>query len=255
MSAECRKLVDDYVNWLKSRITIAEVNGVCEITTPFLDRHNDRIQIYVQRCGEGLRLTDDGYTIGDVESSGCHLDTPVRDRLVKTILNGFGVTLGEDGELFVESSEASFPQKKHALIQAILSVHDMFMTAPPRVMSFFWEDVQRFLDANNVRFTPSVEFTGKTNFVHKFDFVIPRSRKQPERIVRAINSPSRDTASSLIFAWTDTREARPPKSRALAMLNDTEKDISQEIVSAFQHYDIEAIPWSKRNDFVPILAA
>jgi hypothetical protein len=256
MTAECQRLVDAYVSWLKSRITVADLNGACEITTPFLDRHNDRLQIYVHRTSQGLRLTDDGYTIGDLESSGCHLDTSVRQRLLQTILNGFGVTLDEkDGELFVEASEHSFPQKKHALLQAMLAVHDMFLTAKQHVTRFFWEDVHQFLEANDVRFTPSVEFTGKTGFVHKFDFVIPRSRKEPERILKAINSPSRDTATSLIFAWTDSREARPAPSRAFAVLNDSEKPISQEIVSALSQYDIESIIWSKRNDFVPMLAA
>lgn len=255
MSAECQKLVDSYVNWLRSRITVADINGVCEITTPFLDRHNDRLQIFVQRNGQGLRLTDDGYTVGDLESSGCRLDTSLRQRLLNTVLNGFGVTLNDDGELAVEASEHSFPQKKHALIQAMLAVHDMYLTAKQHVTTFFWEDVNQFLEANEVRFTPSVEFTGKTGFVHKFDFVIPRSRRQPERIVKAINSPSRETASSLIFAWADTKEARPAESRAFAVLNDGEKAISQEIVSALKHYEIEAIAWSKRNDFVPMLAA
>lgn len=115
MSAECQKLVDSYVNWLRSRITVADINGVCEITTPFLDRHNDRLQIFVQRNGQGLRLTDDGYTVGDLESSGCRLDTSLRQRLLNTVLNGFGVTLNDDGELAVEASEHSFPQKKHAI--------------------------------------------------------------------------------------------------------------------------------------------
>src|SRR5258706_11946283 len=46
MASECSKLLTAYLTWLKARITAKEINGVCEITTPFFDRHNDRLQIY-----------------------------------------------------------------------------------------------------------------------------------------------------------------------------------------------------------------
>ena len=49
MSKECSKLVAAYLAWLKAKITVREINGVCEITSPFVDRHNDRLQIYVKK--------------------------------------------------------------------------------------------------------------------------------------------------------------------------------------------------------------
>jgi len=39
-------LVDRYQAWLKDRTVLKQVNGWTEITTPFLDRHNDYVQIY-----------------------------------------------------------------------------------------------------------------------------------------------------------------------------------------------------------------
>ncbi len=254
MSADCKKLVDAYVNWLKTRITVVDLNGVCEITTPFLDRHNDRLQIYVQKVPQGLRLTDDAYILGDLEATGCAPDTPARRQILHTTLNGFGVKLSDDGELFVEATEETFPQRKHSLVQAMLVVNDMFMTAKEKVKSFFWDDVSLFLEANEVRFTPKINFTGKSGYVHRFDFVIPHSRSQPERILRAINSPSRDSATSLIFAWTDSKETRPPESHAYAVLNDSEEPISQEVLEALQQYEITPIRWTQRNDYVPELA-
>ena len=70
MTMDCEQLVSTYVDWLKAKIEVQDINGVCEITTPFLDRHNDRLQIYVERGEHGLRLTDDGYIITDLEMSG-----------------------------------------------------------------------------------------------------------------------------------------------------------------------------------------
>ena len=38
-----------YTNWIKANSAQRIVNGFTEITTPFLDAHNDAIQFYVQR--------------------------------------------------------------------------------------------------------------------------------------------------------------------------------------------------------------
>src|SRR6266496_638104 len=55
----------------------------------------------------------------------------------------------------------------------------------PRVISLFIEDVKQFLDEHEVRYSPYVEFTGKSGYLHRFDFLIPKLRKQPERLLKA----------------------------------------------------------------------
>jgi Domain of unknown function DUF1829 len=57
-----------------------------------------------------------------------------------------------------------------------------------------------------VRHTPKVKFTEISGYDHLFDFVIPKSRRAPERILRAINRPSGATAETFIHAWSNTRE-------------------------------------------------
>ncbi|MBA3315715.1 MAG: DUF1829 domain-containing protein [Planctomycetaceae bacterium] len=254
MPSECQRLVNSYLQWLRERITVEEVNGACEITTPFLDRHNDRLQIYVVRQDGGYRLTDDGYILSDLEVSGCSLESPNRQRMLHVILSGFGVH-EDEGALFVDASIATFPQKKHSLVQAMLAVNDMFMIARPHVTQLFLEEVAGFLDAKDVRFTPSVEFTGKTGFVHKFDFAIPASKKSPERLVKAINHPSKDSVTAALFAWTDTREVRSRGSRFYAILNDRERPPSTEISAAMREYDVTPIVWSAREQYAIELAA
>lgn len=254
MSHECRKLVGAYLEWLRTKIAVTEINGVCEITTPFLDRHNDRLQIYVQKKNGGLILSDDGYVLSDLAISGWQADTPHRRQMLETTLRGYGIRV-EDDVLVIEATEENFAQKKHALLQAMLAVNDMFLTARPLVRSLFREDVEQFLEAHGVRFAPNVEFTGKSGFVQRFDFLIPKSTQKPERILRAINTPTRDYATALMFAWSDTRDTRPPKSILYSVLNDTEKTVSSEILSALHHYDIKTILWSQRSQYAEELAA
>lgn len=253
--AEIEKLLHDYHAWLRDKTTLRQVNGEwVEITTPYLDRHNDALQIYVRAESGDYILTDDSYTIHDLEASGCNLHTEKRQDLLKMTLNGFGVRLHNDA-LEVHATAETFPLRKHSLIQAVLAVNDLFYLAKPVVESLFFEDVVTWLDANEIRYTPEVKFTGISGYDHLFNFVIPKSRKEPERIVQAINRPTRETALSFINAWTDTRQTRPPESKAYAMLNDIEQPVSGSVIDAFRNYQIRPVPWGDRAQVVPELAA
>jgi hypothetical protein len=255
MVNEIEKLLNDYHTWLKDRTTLHEVNGSwVEITTPYLDRHNDALQIYLRPEDGGFVLTDDSYTIHDLEASGCNLNTEKRRDLLKMTLNGFGVRLNSEA-LEVHATAENFPLRKHSLLQAMLAVNDLFYLARPVVESLFYEDVIAWLDANDIRYTPKVKFTGISGYDHLFDFVIPRSRKQPERILQAINRPTRDTAESFIHAWSDTRQVRPSESKAYAVLNDAEQSISGGVMDAFRNYAIIPVGWNNRADVVAELAA
>lgn len=254
MIQDIQSLMDAYHTWLKDKSMLRQVNEWVEITTPYLDRHNDYVQIYAKRANGGFTLTDDGYTINDLEQSGCKLESRKRQDLLRMTLNGFGVQL-EGTALQVHSAPENFALRKHNLVQAILAVNDMFYLAMPMVASLFYEDVVAWLDVHDVRYTPKVKFTGKTGYDHLFDFVIPKSRQQPERIVQTINRPNRNTAQAVVLSWVDTKEVRSPKSRAYALLNDTEQEVSLAVVDALRSYDVHPVAWSQRENVREELAA
>jgi len=254
MIDEIQKLLDAYMAWLKDKTVLRQVEDWVEITTPYIDRHNDYLQIYVKKDNSGFILTDDGYVIEELRQSGCELESRKRKELLQLTLNGFGVKL-EDNNLVVHASPDNFALRKHNLVQAMLAVNDLFYLAVPMVKSLFLEDVTSWLDLNDIRYTPRVKFTGKSGYDHLYDFVIPASRKQPERILKAINRPSRDTAEIVAFAWIDTKEVRPPNSRAYTLLNDTEHTPSASVLDALRNYDVNPVLWSQREQVTEELAA
>lgn len=252
--ADMERLVERYRTWLKDRTTLKAIHvDWVEITTPFLDRHNDAIQIYAKEDNGGYRLTDDGHTIRELELSGCVLNTPKRKNLLEVAVRGFGVEIAED-ILSVRTNADNFAARKHALLQCMLSVNDLFYTASATVRSLFREDVLNWLNLADIRFLENVQFTGQSGFSHQFDFAIPRTKSAPERLLRAISNPSKDAAESLIFSWLDTRQARPADAVAMAILNDSERMTSPSVVDAMRQYDIEPILWSKREYNRPQLA-
>ena len=157
-------------------------------------------------------------------------------------------------ELTVEATQDNFAQKKHNLIQTMLAVNDLWTMTEPMVASLFREDVERYLREHQIRFTPSVKFTGKSGLDHSFDFAIPASLAKPERILNAISNPTRQNISLLIFSWTEIAEVRPPDSTAYGVLNDTEKQVSPDLISALQQYRVRPMQWSRKDEYVEELA-
>jgi hypothetical protein len=130
----------------------------------------------------------------------------------------------------------------------MLAVGDMFYMAQPMVKSLFYEDVVGWLEESEIRYTERPKFAGMSGYDHLFDFVIPKSKNAPERILKAITHPKRDTAESLIHAWTDTKGARAQEARAYAFLNDGEQEVSGGVLEALINYQIHPVVWSRRND-------
>lgn len=247
-------LIDKYYAWLKDKTAWKNVNSWVEITAPYLDRNNDYIQIYLKKTEDGYHLTDDGSTLNGLLQEGCALDSPKRQKLLKMTLNGYGVT-EESGKLEVRATPDNFALRKHSLLQAILAVNDMFYLAEPHVASLFFEDVRNWLDASDVRYSEQISFIGRSGYARKFDFLITKSSKAPERILKTINNPVRNSADSIIIDWVDTKEVRPENSKAYAVINDNERAVSSNVLDALNSYEIKPILWSQRAEYQAELAA
>ena len=251
---ECDNIIESYVTWLKAGLSAECLENACELTTPFFDRHNDHLQVYAERAGQEIVLSDDGYILSDLRTGGLEFSTPKRKAVLEATLNGFGVRL-EEGRITTDADERNLGQRMHAMIQAMLAVNDMFVMAQPRVAGFFWEDVRDFLDTHDVRYASRIKLTGKSGFDHGVDFLIPHSKSRPERILQVINAPSKNSIGAYLFSLGDTREARDKGSEAYAALNDMSRSVSSDVIDALKAYDVTPLPWSRREDFAELLAS
>ncbi len=253
---DCQKLIDAYVDWLRRGLSMEQIGDTCELTTPFLDRHNDHLQVYAVRKNGTIELSDDGYTLADLKTSGLEIETPRRKALLQGILGGLGVQ--SDGtSIRVEASPGNVGRRMHTLVQAMLAINDMFMIAQPRVATFFFEDVREFLDRHQVRYSERVKLAGKTGFDHAIDFLIPPSRRRPERLVQAIGAPKKDNIFAYNFLLEDTRKARGGERQepeAYAFLNDQEQAVAGELIEALEAYRVIPAKWSERERFAEALA-
>lgn len=256
MNDRATLLVESYLQWVKTEISAQVLkDGVTQLTTPFIDRHNDHIQIYAEPRGPDLYLlTDDGYIITELKSSAVETRGSRREEIFHQLLVGHGVVL-RDKELQAEATTANLGQRVHNLIQAMLSLDDMFVLAQPTVQKIFLQDVAEFLDEKDVRYTSRIKLAGKSGLDHLVDFVIPKSRKAPERVVQVLNSPRRDRVESILFSINDTQLARGQEVSYYAIINDSRNKVPPEVLNAFSEYSVQAYPWSHREELVQTLAA
>lgn len=249
---DIQKYIDSYAEWLKSEITFTKVGEYYEINTPFLNNDNDYLQFYVKQDANELYFTDDGFTINSLEMTGFSL-TPNRKKQLQQILIQYGVQLKRK-ELTIKAPANQFAQKKHAFIQCLLRVSDMYMTSRSKVGSYFLDDIQSFFQQNDIFCMENVQFTGKSGFYHNYDFAIQRSKEKPERLCLAINNPSKSAMGNALFAWEDTKPSRRQDSKLIVILNDA-NGIGKGIEDGFENYDVDSIRWSQRSEKVELLTA
>ena len=246
---DCQQVITEYLKWIKDNTVTktVEEGKVCSISTPFLDRHNDHLDIYLLKTNDNLKLTDNGYTIADLKMSGFEINTPKRESILKTALNGFGVKMNGNDELYVDANPQNVGQKKHYLLQAILAVNDMFNLAQETVYSLFKEDVELYFKSNDIFFSKDIKLTGKSGFDHNIDFLIPASKNKPERLIKAINTAKKDTVLSSIMAFNDINQTRETPTKNFVVYNDLEKEVSKDVIGALDNYAVKHIPWSHKE--------
>lgn len=252
-----KKIIDEYAEWIRNNSFVRDVRDgkYCAVTMPFVDRHNDHIDIYITKTDNGsYLLTDDGDTISDLMVTGTFPNTPKRRQILSTVLNGFGVLT--DGEsIFVEVPQTGdLPKKKHALIQAILAINDMYMMSQENTYSFFKEDVSSFFTARDITFVPDVKIAGKTGYDHNIDFILPKTPNNPERLIKTVNKATKDQVLAIVFAFSDIAAVRPTRGEQIVMYNDEYGEISSDAEKALNQYEVKHIPWSKREEYASNLA-
>lgn len=250
---EVEEMVDGYYSWLRKNTNITDEEGSVELTTPFLDRHNDYLEVVVSRTDEGFRLSDDGYIISDLKSSGVTLESAARKQTLNEILNGFGVR-HDRGVLYCETNRNGFAEAKHGLLQAMLTVNDLCFGYSTPKKSLFPQIVGDWLGKKEVPHVAGGSYEGRSGFIHRFDYVIPKSKEAPERMLRTMTRPDRASALNFIALWSDVL-AKRGNSKAIALLNDGHQQVTPKVIDALKQYNIDCLPWSQRDEFVQKLVA
>lgn len=244
-------LMSDYYAFLKEKtlVTACNSSGWVEISTPFVGLFNDTVDIYAKKEGNKIILSDDGNTLRDIELSGLEISrSPKRKEILDRILINYGVHISND-ELTTETTERDFPQKKLNLISAISETADMYYLARHTVASVFREDVKAYLDEQELIYTPYFISKGSTGLEFTFDFQI--AYRNTEIVIKSFNSVNKMNLPHFLFTWDDIKKVREQQTQkeiiGLAVINDIDREVNEEYLSAMTSKGAQHILWSQRH--------
>ncbi len=246
------KLLDRYLVWLKNQFSEAEANGWTELITPYLDKNNDHIQIYLQERGEKILITDDGQTLSNLELNG-FLRTDKRLEIMATIFRGFQVEWTEDAKIELNCSRDEFPSRFHALMQTITAVDGLGYMTRENIRSMFLEDVAALLNQNEITYHANYEVQGKSGLAVTFPFFIPNHKSYHATHVQLINQP-KTNLKNYLFEWSDTEDSRS-ESKCIALINDSYITPNRSALRALEKYDVVPILWSNKDKFISEIAS
>ncbi len=251
MSNWVNELIDKYYDFLKGRTEVITETGSnwAVISTPFIGLFNDTLEVYTKRDNGKILMSDDGATIKNLDLIGSPISrSPKRKDLLERILLTYGIQL-QDDEFVVEATENNFAQKKHNLISAISEINDMYMMAKHTVASVFKEDVQGYLDEQQIIYTPQFISKGSTGLEFTFDFQI--AYREKEIVLKSFNSLNKLNLPNFLFTWEDIKSVRERVTNkqviGLAIINDEEKEIQEEYLDALRSKNADFILWSQRH--------
>ena len=243
--------MNDYYAFLKEKtlVTVSNSSEWVEISTPFVGLFNDTVDIYAKKEGNKIILSDDGNTLRDLELSGLEISrSSKRKEILDRILINYGVKI-TNNELTSEATEKDFPQKKLNLISAISETSDMFYLARHTVASVFREDVKAYLDEQELIYTPYFISKGSTGLEFTFDFQI--AYRNTEIVIKSFNSVNKMNLPHFLFTWDDIKKIREQQTQkeiiGLAVINNIDREVSDEYLSALDNKGAQYILWSQRH--------
>lgn len=247
MKQEVLGLLESHRNWIGDNTSFSILDDSVEINLPFLNHHNDYIQVYLIKNGENYVISDEGETVDDLKSCGLEFKTHKRQELLRSAIVGFGVT-NDNHILKTEATSDNFGIRLNRLIQAILAVNELLILAQPVFPSDFQPSVENWLKKNNIEFQGNREIIGKSGLKHSFDFTIISDTDRRSQMIKLVNKPSMDIARKLAFTSIDIGKEESLNSKVAAIINDPKNSNLRLFGQVLYHYDVETVHWSKRNE-------
>lgn len=246
---------NSYFKWIQDNTVFSNVlNNAIELSSPFTDSLNENIKVYIEPESNEFKVTDGGYTLWSLESTGMSFRKGShREMLLHTLISRTNVHLNvESKELYIISDEKNLGKSIHNLIQAILSTSDLLWFGKKTVKNLFFEEVSDYFKKHSVDFDPfpDIEIQGKSKLSHHFDYLMTVQNRE-KKLVRLINHLDQTQLERTLLSWTDTSKQRESKYGEhlgmVALINDKNKAIPSKYLDAFQEYKIEPVGFTDKS--------
>lgn len=246
---------NEYIKWIRDNTHFSNaLNNAIEISSPFIDSLSENIKLYIEPHSNNFKVTDDGYTIWNLESLG----SPIRKGsqrffMLQSIVDRYNISYDEDNkELFIYADQKELGQAIHSLLQSTLTISDLLQINKKTIKNLFFEEVSKYFEENEDIFDPfpDIEIQGKSKLTHRFDYLMNVKNKE-KKLVRLVNNLDQVQLERVLLSWQDTSQQRTKRYKEnlsmVVLVNDANRPISDKFDEAFRQYDIESIEFSNKN--------
>jgi hypothetical protein len=205
------------------RLAIHEVPIGYVVRTPFRNKDDDPLAIYLRRADDGTyRLEDDGQTLAHLEAIGVDLDSETRYEAVVDLLKEYEAYIDER-ENVIHSKylpECEIPSNVVRFSALLLRIFDLELLASTRVRSTFRDDLAALIEAQfgaecRIDYDAPLQGSMKDYLVD----IIVRSKDGRSLAIFAGTSETR-ALESLLF-WKEYREQNITSVRTFLMLESS----------------------------------
>lgn len=253
---EREELISLCLEWLREGFAVQDLGGAYEVTTPFLDRRNDHIQIYVRKQNDGFIISDEGNTVSEMEESGFNLNLDSKNKLLIHTIHGYGVNQ-DNKVLRLEAEQSNLGQRMNFMIQAIMALNNIMpVPAVPvkSLMSSFRRRVIGALSAQGFQHQSKVPALGISGYKHEMETITRLNEPPTTLFFKEFYSPDRRSVSRFLFKLNDIKDSDPRIKKSAAVLNDEEKQVNSRELEALDQYGVVTAHWSQREEFSKLLA-
>lgn len=245
-----KELLDNYYTWLKENYRINSIDENCdEIITPFLDSLNDYIYVYVTHKKDEIILSDDGYTLNNLELMGIDI-TPTRKKILDNILKTYDISISNTNELYISGDEIDFPSMKFKLTSAIVKIDDLNYTKRTNTFNLFKEEVLHYFKNNNFGGLSNYACSGQSGLSYTLPYIIPKHNKNPHRIFEVASKLSKNLMMQLAYEFSDIQKASvfDGESAEFFVVHDAEDDkISEASKKIAADSNIRILPFGNKK--------
>lgn len=252
MRIKCQQAIKSYLATLEEGFSCISSDDRLRIITPYLYPDNDLIEIFVEEELSGqVRATDLGETLRHLHARGFDpFESPKRKFMVETIASRVGVDVLR-GQLTKTGDISQLGDLFLDVIIAARGMSDLIYTSKTFEPATFLEEVEQFLNLNQLPVQPKVKLPGISGRVYVVHFKVTIGPHFVQALSPLAVAGLKPKVDATVRMWVDCNHELT-REQKVTLLNDVDFQWKPYDVSLLDrlsavHY------WTKKESLVGTL--
>ncbi|MCV3742398.1 DUF1828 domain-containing protein [Lentilactobacillus hilgardii] len=254
LSSQIDSIATDWLEFVKksNEFRMAS-NDELRVNTPFTDPFGDSISLMITQNDSLYTVTDQGYTLWNLQLQGVDLKDKHSHRYKNliSVLKRNNAVLSKNNQISKTGDRSDLPQVISDLTQTIIQVSDLIYLNRTNTRSVFLDDVSTYFNSQTSRFSflKGMSMQGQSNLKYNIDYIFNTTINDRE-FVNVYNNLSKSLVEQLIGIWMDTihyRESHNQENVPFNIIVPQVAESQKKFVDSLSMHNISVIPFNDRT--------